>query len=85
MPLVIRGRTIYSSNGLALKEIHCPRKVSKAALSKEEETGFQCIHCSERVVDTDYMTEDELVALLEKEPETCLFINLANPLFKVEP
>ena len=84
MPLVIRGRTIYSDKGFPLKEIHCPQKVSKVDLSKDDETGFQCRHCSEKVVNTDHMTEDEVVALLENKHETCLFINLANPLFKVQ-
>ena len=37
MPLVIRGQTIYSDKGFPLKEILCPRKVSKADLSKVDE------------------------------------------------
>lgn len=84
MPLTIRGRTIYGSDGIALKEIYCPKKVSKSDLSGGAGEDFQCHYCSEKVVNTDYMTEDEVVSMLKEKPDTCLFINLANPLFKVQ-
>jgi hypothetical protein len=84
MPLVISGRTIYNGDGRALKEIHCPKKVERAHLAQGSDRDFECHHCAEKVVNTDFMTEGELIALLEKEPSTCLFINLANPLFKVQ-
>lgn len=84
MALIIRDRIIYTSDGIALKEIYCPRKVVENDLSEGSDGEFQCHQCAKIVVNTDYMTEDELVWLLRKEPEKCLFVNLANPVFKVE-
>lgn len=84
MTLVIRDQKIYTSEGELLKEISCPRRMAKRDLEGGLGNDFQCGHCAENVLNTDLMTERDLVSALKENPDTCLFINLANPMFKVQ-
>lgn len=84
MVLTIRNNLLYTNEGEMLKEVFCPRKVTDDDLNRDDGNNFSCAQCNETVANTDYMTEDEIIAMLLKSPETCLYINLGNPLFEVE-
>ena len=81
MPFEIKKKRLYSESGEFLKEIHCPRAVKNVDLTPGGEGHFQCSKCDHLVLNTDLMTEKEIVQLLKREPNTCLKINLANPMF----
>ena len=81
MPFKIKNKRLYSDTGEPLKEIHCPRAVENKDLTLRGEGHFQCSKCDHLVLNTDLMTEKEIVQLLKREPNTCLKINLANPMF----
>ena len=83
MPITITEQgELYSPTGKLLKTLSCPRKVQDEDLEQSANKLLTCIACNRSVVDTDYMLEEELIELLEVEPDTCLRINLANPLFQ---
>ena len=83
MPITITEQgALYSPTGKLLKTLSCPRKVQDEDLERSANELLTCTACSKSVVDTDYMLEEELIELLEIEPDTCLRINLANPLFQ---
>lgn len=84
MPLIIRAEKIYTSEGELLKEISCPRHIAKHDLDGGMGNDYRCGHCTESVLNTDLMTESDLVSALKENPDACLFINLANPIFKVQ-
>ena len=79
----ISNNKLYSHNGEFLKEIACPRRVSKDRLKRRVDHNFDCLQCQRTVVDTDFMSEMQLVRLLKNAPDTCLSINLKNPIFEV--
>lgn len=83
MALRVENDAIYSSDGKKLKEIYCPRKVSRAELEKRNDGHFNCGSCERHIVNTDFVSEEQLVSLLKTAPETCIYINLANPIFEV--
>ena len=83
MPITITEQgELYSPTGKLLKTLSCPRKVQDEDLKRSANKLLTCAACNRNVVDTDYMLEDELIELLEVEPDTCFRINLANPLFQ---
>ena len=83
MVLTIRDHVIYDRDGVALKRIQCPRTAETSDLSIGQGDDFECRFCSEEVVNTDVLSEDDIVSLLRAAPNTCLYINLANPIFRV--
>ena len=83
MPITITKQgALYSPTGKLLKTLSCPRKVQDDDLERSANELLTCIACNRSVVDTDHMLEEELIELLEVKPDTCLRINLANPLFQ---
>lgn len=83
MALRIENDVIYSSDGKKLKDIYCPLKVNQAELEKRNDGHFDCSSCERLIVNTDFVSEEHLVSLLQMAPETCIYINLANPIFEV--
>ena len=83
MPITItKEGALYSRTGKLLKILSCPEKVQDADLKRSDNEFLTCVACSKNVVDTDHMLEEELIELLEVKPDTCLRINLVNPLFQ---
>ena len=78
--LLIKDKKIYKDNVL-LKEIHCPKNMKHSDLEKAGQDYF-CLSCNKKIINTDYLSEDELVGILLKDNTTCLSINPLNPLFK---
>ncbi len=83
MALRIENNAIYSPDGEKLKDIYCPRKVAQADLKNRSDGNFDCGNCNQVIMNTDFIPEKLLIDLLQQAPETCLWINLENPLFEV--
>ena len=79
---ITKKGALYSPTGKLLKTLSCPKKVQDADLERSDNEFLTCAACSRNVVDTDHMLEEELIELLEVKPDTCLRINLLNPLFQ---
>ena len=80
----IKNKKIYADDGTYLKTINCPLNVSHQDLHQISETRFSCEKCAKEVVQTDFLSEDEITVLLTTNPRTCLKISLFDPLFRVE-
>jgi len=81
--LTIEHNQVFGPDGEHLKTIACPKRASMNELAKTSETAFECTLCEHPVIDTDRISESALIALLREEPDTCLRINKANPMFEV--
>jgi hypothetical protein len=66
MTLRIVCNTIYSEDGVRLKKIRCPKRTSKSELASRGDDDFDCRHCAKTVVNTDFLTESELLTLLQR-------------------
>ena len=82
--LTIKNKRIYAEDGTYLKTISCQLNVGEQDLHQVSETRFSCEKCAKEVVQTDFLTEDEIIDLLTANPDTCLKISVLDPLFKIE-
>lgn len=82
--LTIKNERIYKEDGTYLKTISCPLNVREQDLHQVAETKFSCEKCAKEVVQTDFLTENEIIDLLTANPDTCLKISVLDPLFKIE-
>ena len=80
--LKIIDKNIYNEEGKFLKTISCPKKVSFNELRKEEDNTLYCNNCEKNILDTEYMSEDKLIDILQKDNDTCLKISRLNPMFR---
>lgn len=84
MPLRLKGRAIFSNDGEKLKEIHCPKRMELKDLAPSGSGDFLCGGCEKEIINTDFMSEEQLEALLRASPNVCLYINELNPIFEIE-
>ena len=82
--LVVRDNRIFTEGGQYLKTILCPKKVSATALERVDYKTLHCQGCKDVVIDTDYLTEAEVVAHIAANAEVCLKISRFNPDFRFE-
>jgi hypothetical protein len=82
MTLKIRNDDIYDKTGNWLKTISCPKKLARGDLDEGAEGNFTCQICERTIHNTDFMTEEQIVDLLVHYPDSCLSINLRNPIFQ---
>ena len=81
--LTIQNNQIIDAQGNALKRLSCPRRILDTDLKSPHALNSRCTHCDRDVINTDYLTEDQIIALLKEDPTTCLKINRFNPIFRV--
>ena len=80
--LKIKNNKIYSVNDLMIKDISCPKKVQKSDFKDAKKPVFNCNHCNQDIVNTDFLSEEDIVDLLKDNVDTCISINLMNPIFE---
>ena len=79
--LTVKDSNIYSDKGVLLKTISCPKKVSYRSLIRKTDKRMLCSTCHKNLLDTDNVSEEELVGTLIRDKDTCLVINRLNPMF----
>jgi len=80
--MILKEKNLYATNGDFLKKIQCPKSASIDNLHPKNNTSLNCNLCEREVLDTDQLSENELETILRENPETCLKINLLNPIFR---
>lgn len=74
-------KTLYTDSGEKIKQLHCNVNQQWDDLTVIE--GFtdtkHCDYCQQNIIDTAAMSDDFLLQLLQKNPETCLKISFNQP------
>ena len=81
--LTIRNNQIIDEQGTVLKTVSCPKRISGSDLESSNASKSLCTQCDRDVINTDYLTEAQIIEQLKEDPTTCLKINLYNPIFNV--
>jgi hypothetical protein len=80
--LNIANKKMFTQKGEYLKTIECPKKISASDLEQKNEQTLYCNNCEKDIIDTQYISEKELVNILRDNKETCLKISRLNPMFR---
>lgn len=67
-----------------LKNVECPKGMKPQDFSDANKAFATCNVCDSNVVNTKYFSEASLVELIRSDPDVCLIIHKANPMFKFE-
>ena len=69
--LNIIDKDIYTEKGELLKIIDCPKKVTLKDLRTDKDKSLYCKNCEKNILDTEYMSEEKLTVILQKDKDTC--------------
>ncbi len=76
MQYKVDTKELYTDKGEFVKKMQCPRDVEWGNIMPgKNDIERNCIHCNKSVLNIEFLSDDEVVFLLNKRPETCLKIN----------
>jgi len=76
-------KNIYTDNDEFVKTMNCPYKMSWDNLEATNSTMRKCSICDHLIIDTVYISDDELLNLVAENPDTCLKIDLNQHNIKI--
>ena len=65
-----------------VKQVHCPKKVSKDDLVSTTQQNFLCTQCEKTIHNLDVLDENEITQLLKKDPKVCVNFSSNHPNIK---
>lgn len=70
------NESIYTDNDVFIKKLSCPYKILWDDLEKVDSEKRKCSVCNHNIVDTERFTDNEVLAMVQQNPATCLKVNL---------
>lgn len=75
---------VFTDEDKFLKKLFCPYNVDWDELEKTSNSTFRkCTNCDHLIVDTSFLTDDELLSMIKQNPKTCLKIDLNQHNLKI--
>ena len=69
-------KDIYTYKDEFVKRMNCPYKMSWDKLEVTNSTLIKCANCDHLIVDTEVLTDNELLKIVRQNPDTCFKIDL---------
>ena len=76
-------KDIYTDKDEFVKTMNCPYKMSWDNLEDTSSTLRKCANCDHLIVDTEVLTDDDLLKMVRLNPDTCLKIDLYQHNIKI--
>lgn len=71
------AKKLYTDRGEFIQTLHCPLKMRWESLSPQLVSPHRsCAQCERTVLDTDLMTDPELLAAVRADPAVCLSVSV---------
>ena len=68
---------LYTDKGEFIKQMNCPKDISWEDMDlTSSDLHRKCKYCKKEVVDTEYLTDEEVLFFANKNPEMCFRIKL---------
>ena len=76
-------KEIYTNKDEFIKRMNCPYKMSWDNLDATNSTLRKCTNCGHLIVDTEIISDDDLLKMVRQNPNTCLKIDLNQHNIKI--
>jgi hypothetical protein len=76
-------KEIYTDKGEFVKTMNCPYKMNWDNLETTIINMRKCANCDHLIVDTEVITDDELLKMVRQNPAICLKIDLNQQNIKI--
>ena len=74
-----KTKELYTNNGQFLKKINCPQIFDWEKMEKgKNDLERKCSICKKSVIDTSFLSDSEILYIMEKDNNTCLKINVIS-------
>ena len=69
-------KEIYTDEGKYIKQMNCRYKINWDNLEKINPTLRKCDNCNHLIIDTSFLSDEELYNIVRQNPDACLKIDL---------
>ena len=76
-------KDIYTDKDEFVKRMNCPYKMSWDNLEATNSTLRKCANCDHVIVDTEVLTDNEILKMVKQNSDTCLKIDLNQQNIKI--
>lgn len=76
-------KEIYTDEGEFIKQMNCPYKMNWDNLEVTDNTYRICLNCNHLIVDTELLTDIEILNIVKDNPSTCFKVDLNQPNIKL--
>jgi hypothetical protein len=76
-------KKVYTDKDEFVKTMNCPYKMSWDQLEVTNSSFRKCSNCDHLIVDTEGLSDDQLLKIVRQKPETCLKIDLNQQNVKI--
>ncbi len=76
-------KKVYTDKDEFVKAMNCPYKMSWDQLEVTNSSFRKCSNCDHLIVDTEGLSDDQLLKIVRQKPETCLKIDLNQQNVKI--
>lgn len=77
-------KEVYTDKGEFIKKLSCPFRMNWNDLEKgHNSVSRKCSNCDHSIVDTEVLSDNELLKMVKQDPETCLKIDLNQNNIKI--
>jgi hypothetical protein len=77
------SKSVFTDKDEFVKKLSCPYKMNWDDLARTNDTKRKCSNCGHFILDTEYLTDEELLSIVSKNPDTCLKIDLTQANIKI--
>ena len=67
-----------------IKRLHCPYGMKWSDVQDKKESFGMCSICSRNIIDIQQYSENEIIEIMSKDPESCIKLDLNNPNIRIE-
>lgn len=76
MQYKVDTKELYTDKGVFVKKMQCPKDVDwEKMLPGKNDIERICSYCNKSVLDVEFFSDDDVLFLMKKSPDTCLKIN----------
>ena len=69
-------KEIFTDKNEFVKKLNCPYRMTWSNLEDTNSQFRKCSVCEKVIIDTNILTDDELVEIVKQDPNTCLKVDL---------
>ena len=77
---------LFTNKGQLIKHLHCPLNMQWSELHpRENSREKRCEHCSRTIIKTDALSDEALLSLVTKDPQTCVQLEFEQENVLIDP
>lgn len=72
-----KTKEIFTDKGELIKQLNCPENIDWENMEKtKNDLKRKCLICNKMVLDTEYLSDEEVLFVINKDANSCLRINM---------